>query len=62
MNLYLGKTIPELLELQRKISEDPRSKNPDSKSIWIYSKAARRRLDNISWAITCLLKEKRERP
>ena len=57
-------TIDELVTLQKQVMEDPASRNPahddHRKSIWLYTKAARRKLDAIGLAITYKLKEKRD--
>ena len=61
-NPYLNKTMPELLAMQKELQDNPVHKNPGwfiGKSCWIYTKTARKRMENIAWAITYLLKEAR---
>lgn len=55
-------TMEELVALRKQVEDDPKSKNPAHAkgSIWIYSKAARRKLDAISWAITYQLAERKK--
>ena len=51
-------TFEQLNELRKKIENDPQSQNPDySKgSIYLYSPKARKKLDNIAWAVTYKLR------
>lgn len=52
----------ELLALRKSVEDDPESKNPAhtaGNSIYLYTPAARRRLDAISWAITYQLAAKK---
>ncbi len=49
------KSFEELNALRLKIENDPKSKNPDEKSWFIYSKEARKKLDDIAWAVTLKL-------
>ncbi len=58
MNLK-GKTNAELVAMQDAIQQDPASFNPVP-SIFIYSPAARRKLDAIARAITENLRLKRQ--
>lgn len=57
-------TMDELVALQNKVQDDPKSKNPahddHRQSIWLYTKAARKKLDAIGWAITYKLQEARD--
>jgi len=55
------KSFEELNEIRLKIESDPNSKNPDKKSWFIYSKEARKKLDDIAWAVTLKLKENRKK-
>lgn len=56
-------TMEELVALQTEVQNDPKSKNPDhdgpTKSIWLYTKPARKKLDAIAWAITYKLQERK---
>jgi hypothetical protein len=47
-------TQAQLLELMHAVQNDPASANPGhaTGSIWLYTKAARKKLDVIGWAIT----------
>lgn len=56
-------TMEKLLQKMKEIEEDPNNKNPEHEkgnSIYIYKKEARKKLDEISWAITYLLGEKKK--
>jgi hypothetical protein len=48
MNLS-SKSMQELLDLQKQISEDPNSKLTDS--IHLFNKKAQKKLNDIAWAI-----------
>ena len=54
------KTMQELLAKQRAIEADPKNRNPQKGSIWLYTKNAQRRLDKIAFEITELLRQKKE--
>ncbi len=51
--MFNAMSMAELVELQNTITSDPANRNPglDSGSIYLYTKAARRKLDAIGWAI-----------
>ena len=55
-----GKTNAELMELRRQIEQAPENKMPPGTSIWIYTAAARKKLDAIDRAITHNMAEKRK--
>ena len=48
--------IDRLLEMDKEIKEDPANKNTDKNSIYLYTKSARKKLDEIGWAIIFILK------
>lgn len=55
-------TMEQLVSLQQQVTADPASKNPlraSGQSIYLYSKQAKKKLDNIAWAITHKLQEKK---
>jgi len=54
------KSTPELLALIKLIEDDPKSLNPDKKSLYKYNPLARRNLDKLARAITENLRIKRE--
>lgn len=57
-------TTEQLIELQQAVQNDPKSANPQhaaGKSIWIYTKAARKKMDAISWAITYHIMERKKK-
>lgn len=45
-------TMDQLLEKRRAIETDPANSNKNPRSIYLYTPAAQRKLDNIAWAIT----------
>lgn len=49
-------TIEELTEMAREIREDPKNW-AEPGGVWIYTRGARTKLDNISWAIRYRAKE-----
>ncbi len=49
----------ELNDLRIKIESDPKSKNPDLKSIFKFTNEAQKKLDKIARAITQNMREKR---
>jgi len=53
------KSMKELLAIQQAICNDPAQRNPNPDSIFIYKPSARRRLNDIGWAITQHLQAKR---
>jgi hypothetical protein len=57
---YDNKTIEELLAIKKQLQEDPKSQNPDKKSIFKYSPKARKKLEELDWAITSKMREVRE--
>lgn len=60
-DLYKRKTQAELVEMQRAICADPANRTPpEQKSIWIYTPKARKKLEDIAWAIKYHLDDKRE--
>lgn len=61
-NRFIGEkwTIERLLQKQKEIEDDPKYKNPDKKSIYRHTPHARRMLDEIAWAITYYLQEKKK--
>jgi hypothetical protein len=54
-----GKTLEELVALQEAICADPKNRNPKADSIFKYTKATHKKLDEIAWAITHKLRELR---
>jgi len=58
VRMYQNLTLEELTELTNQVQDDPKNQTPkDEKgrpvdTIYIYTASARRRLENISWAIT----------
>lgn len=65
-NRFLGPkwTMEKLLQKQKEIQENPKYKNPEhlkGNSLYIYTKQARKMLDEIAWAITYLLGEKKNK-
>jgi hypothetical protein len=61
-DMYKNLNIEELLALRKKVEEDPKSQNPlhAKGSIFLYTKAAERKLDAISWAVTYHLQDKKK--
>ena len=59
VGLYRKYSIGQLVQMQQKIRDDPKSRNPNKDSIWIYNKPAHKKLDDIAWAITYHLADKR---
>jgi hypothetical protein len=59
--LYRNLTVEQLGELRRQVEADPKSANPmhGKGSIYLYTPAARRKLDAIAWAITYHLEDKK---
>lgn len=54
-----GCTMKELLAKQEEIMNDPKNRNSDTHSIWIYTLAAQGKLNAIAFAITALLAAER---
>lgn len=44
-------SLEDLGRLRLAVEQDPASANPDRSSIYLYSKAARRKLDALAWAV-----------
>lgn len=60
MNLQ-GKTNEELLALQQAIESNPENRRPpDCDSIWLHTKQARKKIDEISRQITSNLENRRK--
>ncbi len=51
-------SFAELNRLREEVEGNPTSKEKPG-SLWIYTRAARRKLDAIAWAVTYKLAEKR---
>ena len=52
LTLYRRKTKQELVEMQRQIETDPSNRTPrDGRTIYLYTPKARKKLDDIAWAI-----------
>ena len=62
VKLYRNLSMSELTALQQQVQVDPKSRNPAhaTGSIYLYTKAARRKLDAISWAMTYHLQDARK--
>lgn len=60
VRLYSALTIKQLQEMMQAIYDDPSNANPDHArgDIHLYTKAARKKLDVLSWAITYHLKDR----
>ena len=61
--LYTKHTMAELSEMARAIKADPANRNPEhaaGRSIFLYDKKARRKLDDLSWAVSMHLGDKAE--
>jgi hypothetical protein len=55
-------TMEELVKLDAEVKARPENQVPPSKnSIWLYTSSARKKIDNISWAITIKLAEKKSK-
>lgn len=52
-------SFDDLRRLREQIEADPRNRNPVG-TLWIYTKAAQKKLDAIAWAITYKLAEARK--
>jgi hypothetical protein len=50
-------SLEELYELRKSITEDPSNANSDG-SIYLYTKAARKKLDAIGYAVSYKIKER----
>lgn len=61
VGLYQNLTMVQLVELQQAIRDDPASACPKYKNggLWLFTPAARRKLDAIAWAITHHLSDKK---
>ena len=62
-DLYKRHTQTELTAMQQAITSDPASQNPDAAnhgSIWLYTPKARKKLEDIAWAIRYHMDDKRE--
>lgn len=60
-DLYKRKTQAELLEMQQAITSDPANRTPpEQNSIYLYTPKARKKLEDIAWAIRYHLDDKRE--
>lgn len=57
---FTNMSMEELIALRKKIEGDPKSKNPKG-GFNIYTKAAKKKLDDIAWAITYKLQEKKRK-
>lgn len=58
-------TVSQLIELDEDVRHDPRSANPEhaaGRSIYIYTRAARKRMEAIGWAITHHIQRRRTEP
>lgn len=55
---YKKYSIEQLVKMQTKIESDPKNKNTKG-GIWLYKPSANKRLDDISWAITWHLGDKK---
>ena len=54
-----NKSLEQLLELQKQLSEDPSNKLPKGTSIYIYNEKTRKTLDKLAWAIAEKVAESR---
>lgn len=54
-------TMDELVEMMDKIATNPKNKSHDKNSVYIHTPQARKRMDDIGWAIQGKLREARER-
>lgn len=55
-------SFDDLQRLRRSVEDDPASANPDhanGRSIYLYTKSARRKVDALAWAVTIKLQENR---
>lgn len=55
-------SLPQLNDLRESIVDDPANANPAhaaGRDIYLYTKAARKKLDALSWAVTYRLKAAR---
>jgi hypothetical protein len=53
-------SLDDLARLRRSVEDDPASANPDhaaGRSVFLYTPAARRKLDALAWAVTHRLRE-----
>jgi hypothetical protein len=58
MTLYRKYTIAQLVELSAALRADPANQTPDR--FYIYTKATRKKLDDIGWAIQWHQADERE--
>lgn len=59
-DLYKRHTAEELVAMQQTISNDPAMRMPSGVgSIWLYLPKARKKLQDIAWAITYHLGDKK---
>ena len=56
---YEKYSLKELEKIMQEVTDNPANKNPEKNSIYIHSKNARKRMDDISWAITWHLRDLR---
>lgn len=54
-----GLTNPELIALRERLAADPKNRNVDLGSIWIYKKDAMKKFDEIDRAITANIRAAR---
>lgn len=59
LNLYKRNTQAELVAMQEAIRSDPANKLPPGSSLYIYTPKARKRLNDIAWAIRYHTEDKR---
>lgn len=59
LNLYKRKTMDELTAMQVAIHNDPVSRMPPGSGIYLYTPKARKKLQDIAWAITYHLSDKK---
>ncbi len=50
--------MEQLNSLRIAVETDPASANPNRRSIYLYTPAARKKLDALAWAVTHKLKER----
>lgn len=56
---YYKYSMEELLEMQQKIQDNP--KNQKKGGFYLYTREARKKLDDIAWAITAKIRENKNR-
>jgi hypothetical protein len=57
--LYKRHSMDELIDMRDDLCNDPANRNPVRGSIYLYTKKTHKKLDDIAWAITMHMQDRR---